>query len=269
MEDMELPSEILHQIGGTINEHLTKENTRKALQKEFRHFLTSFVNEQGESVYGERIRTMCEANEESLMVSFDHLNQSKANINIINNKIKVILAYYVANAPIEVLKIFNIVALDVVLSLFEDYDRIKSEIHVRITHVPAIENLRDLRQVHLNTLIRVAGVVTRRSGVYPQLKYVKYDCVKCQASLGPFFQDPNQEIKLNFCASCQSRGPFTVNNEQTVYRNYQKLTLQEEPGSVPAGRIPRTKDVILLWDLIDSARPGDSIVNNIILIHYI
>ena len=28
---------------------------------------------------------------------------------------------------------------------------------------------------------------------------------------------------------------------QTVYRNYQKITLQESPGSVPAGRIPRSK----------------------------
>jgi len=46
---------------------------------------------------------------------------------------------------------------------------------------------------------------------------------------------------------------------QTVYRNYQKLTLQESPGSVPAGRLPRHREVILLWDLIDSAKPGDEV----------
>jgi DNA replicative helicase MCM subunit Mcm2 (Cdc46/Mcm family) len=48
-----------------------------------------------------------------------------------------------------------------------------------------------------------------------------------------------------------------VNAEKTVYRNYQKFTLQESPGDVPAGRIPRTKEIILLHDLIDQARPGD------------
>ncbi|KAI4373740.1 hypothetical protein MLD38_011826 [Melastoma candidum] len=45
----------------------------------------------------------------------------------------------------------------------------------------------------------------------------------------------------------------------TIYRNYQKLTLQESPGIVPAGRLPRYKEVILLNDLIDCARPGEEI----------
>ena len=37
------------------------------------------------------------------------------------------------------------------------------------------------------------------------------------------------------------------------------MTLQESPGSVPPGRLPRTKEVILLADLIDSARPGEEV----------
>lgn len=45
-----------------------------------------------------------------------------------------------------------------------------------------------------------------------------------------------------------------------MYRNYQKMTLQESPGSVPAGRLPRHREVILTWDLIDSAKPGEEIV---------
>jgi hypothetical protein len=42
-------------------------------------------------------------------------------------------------------------------------------------------------------------------------------------------------------------------------RNYQKLILQESPGQVPAGRLPRQKEVILLNDLIDCARPGEEV----------
>lgn len=38
------------------------------------------------------------------------------------------------------------------------------------------------------------------------------------------------------------------------------MTLQESPGSVPAGRLPRHREVILLWALIDSAKPGEEIV---------
>lgn len=48
---------------------------------------------------------------------------------------------------------------------------------------------------------------------------------------------------------------------QTVYRNYQKITLQESPGTIPPGRLPRSKDVILLHDLIDNVKPGDEVVS--------
>ena len=50
-----------------------------------------------------------------------------------------------------------------------------------------------------------------------------------------------------------------LNTEETVYRNHQRITIQESPGSVPAGRLPRQKEVILLWDLVDSVKPGDEI----------
>ena len=31
------------------------------------------------------------------------------------------------------------------------------------------------------------------------------------------------------------------------------------PGTVPAGRLPRHREVVLLWDLIDSAKPGEEV----------
>jgi DNA replication licensing factor MCM2 len=221
---------------------------QRTIKREFKAFLTEYIDENGSSVYGNRIRTLGEVNAESLEVSYDHLSSQKA-----------ILAYFLANAPAEVLKLFDEVAMDVVLLHYPDYERIHSEIHVRIFDLPVHYTLRQLRQSHLNCLVRVSGVVTRRSGVFPQLKYVKFDCTKCGVTLGPFQQESNVEVKLSYCQSCQSRGPFTLNSEKTVYRNYQKLTLQESPGTVPAGRLPRHREVILLWDLIDRAKPGEEI----------
>jgi len=37
------------------------------------------------------------------------------------------------------------------------------------------------------------------------------------------------------------------------------VTLQETPGTVPPGRVPRQKEVVLTADLIDSAKPGEEI----------
>jgi len=33
-------------------------------------------------------------------------------------------------------------------------------------------------------------------------------------------------VRPDVCPNCQSKGPFTINATETVYQNYQKLTLQ-------------------------------------------
>ncbi|RHY27087.1 hypothetical protein DYB25_010833 [Aphanomyces astaci] len=184
-----------------------------------------------------------------------------------------IFAAWIVEAPKDMLSLLDEVARDVVLSLFPYYDTIHKEVFVRILDLPGTEKIRDLRTAHLNFLIKVSGVVTRRTSVFPQLQLVKFNCVACGAILGyelrnysvkqrgfrPFTQHKNAELSLNACPECQSKGPFSLNTSQTIYRNYQKLTLQESPSSVPPGRVPRSKEVILLADLIDKARPGEEV----------
>jgi DNA replication licensing factor MCM2 len=112
----------------------------------------------------------------------------------------------------------------------------------------------------LNGLVKVEGVVTKRTAVFPQLKLVKYVCVKCGTKLGPYTQQSDrEEVGPGTCPECQSKGPFNLNMQETVYQNYQKITLQERPGTVSAGRVPRQKEVVLLQDLIDSVAPGDDV----------
>ena len=66
------------------------------------------------------------------------------------------------------------------------------------------------RQFHLNKMIKVAGVVTRRTGVFPQLQMVKFDCQKCGHLLGPYYQNTETEIRVNSCPQCQGKHCFTV-----------------------------------------------------------
>ncbi|KAL8822245.1 MAG: hypothetical protein Q9191_007018 [Dirinaria sp. TL-2023a] len=245
----ELSLEALQDVkASSLTDWVSLPAVHRTIFREFKSFLTEYTDANGVSVYGTRVRTLGEVNAESLEVSWEHLTLSKA-----------ILAYFLANAPTEVLAIFDQVAMDVTLLHYPAYETIHSEIHVRISDLPIHYTLRQLRQTHLNCLVRVTGVVTRRTGVFPQLKYVRFDCTKCGVTLGPFQQESNAEVKISYCQNCQSRGPFTLNSSQTIYRNYQKLTLQESPGTVPAGRLPRHREVILLWDLIDSAKPGEEI----------
>ncbi|EEH47383.2 MCM DNA helicase complex subunit MCM2 [Paracoccidioides brasiliensis Pb18] len=230
--DEEMTLEALAEIkAANVTEWVAQPSVHRSIYREFKSFLTEFTDKDGASVYGTLIRNLGEVNSESLEVSYAHLSDSKA-----------IVAYFLANAPAEVLKIFDQAAMEVTLLHYPDYHRIHNDIHVRITNLPVMYTLRQLRQSHLNCLVRVSGVVTRRTGVYPQLKYVMFNCTKCGITLGPFQQESNAEIKISFCQNCQSRGPFTLNSEKTEYRNYQKMTLQESPGTVPAGRLPRHRE---------------------------
>lgn len=232
----------------SITEWILQPAVSRSIARELKSFLLEYTDDKGRSVYGARIRTLGEVNSESLDVSYAHLADLKA-----------ILALFLATSPVEMLKIFDIVAMEATELHYPNYSQIHQEIHVRITHFPNRLNLRDLRESNLNQMIKVSGVVTRRTGVFPQLKYVKFDCLKCGSVLGPFVQDSNTEVRISFCTNCQSKGPFKINSEKTLYRNYQRITLQEAPGTVPAGRLPRHREVILLSDLVDIAKPGEEI----------
>ncbi|CCH59630.1 hypothetical protein TBLA_0B08140 [Henningerozyma blattae CBS 6284] len=245
----ELNLESLSNIkANSYSEWITQPNVSRTIARELKLFLLEYTDESGRSVYGARIRTLGELNSESLEINFTHLANSKP-----------ILALFLAKCPQEIFKIFDLVAMEATELHYPDYSNIHSQIHVRISDFPTIHTLRELREINLLSLVRVTGVVTRRTGVFPQLKYIKFNCLKCGTILGPFFQDSNQEIKISFCTNCKSKGPFNVNGEKTVYRNYQRITLQESPGSVPAGRLPRHREVILLADLVDVAKPGEEV----------
>ncbi|KAJ1449724.1 MCM2/3/5 family-domain-containing protein [Pelagophyceae sp. CCMP2097] len=234
----------LEAIDMPLREWIATDRTRQAIKARFRHFL------ENDAANLEAITKMCANNLASFEVSFPALSAAVP-----------ILAIWVADAPRDILEIFDEVANELVLSseLFPAYATIQDEVHVRIRDLPILDNLRDLRQSHLNQLVRVSGVVTRRTGVFPQLKLVKFTCMSCSTLLGPFKQSSAAEVKPTSCPTCQQDGPFKLDQEETVYRNYQKLVVQEAPGTVPPGRVPRHKDVILLADLIDAVQPGEEV----------
>ncbi|KAF7678814.1 DNA replication licensing factor MCM2 [Astathelohania contejeani] len=206
-----------------------------------------FINTCADRKYIKKIKKMCSENKESLYVSYKDMDKEIP-----------ALIPLIINCTDEILLLFEHALNYVVRQHFPNYFMIKSRLHVRIEDVPVLETIRGLRNVHLNTLIRVGGVVTRRSGVFPLLSIVKYTCGQCKAVFGPFTVD-REEHRPSSCLQCQARGPFMVNSSETIYKDFQKLTLQEVPGTVPPGRLPRSKEVLLFYDLIDCARPGEEV----------
>uniref|UniRef100_A0A8C3AAW2 DNA replication licensing factor MCM2 n=1 Tax=Cyclopterus lumpus TaxID=8103 RepID=A0A8C3AAW2_CYCLU len=189
--------------GHTVREWASMAAPRLEIYNRFKNFLRTHVDENGHNVFKEKISDMCKENKESLVVNYEDLAAREH-----------VLAYFLPEAPTEMLKVFDEAAKEVVLAMFPKYDRIAHEIHVRICNLPLVEEIRSLRQLHLNQLIRTSGVVSSCTGVLPQLGMVKYNCNKCSFVLGPFFQNQNQEVKPGSCPECQSLGPFEINMEE-------------------------------------------------------
>ena len=299
-----------------LGEWIAQERTRREVSRRFRNFLSTYADEEDEDededgdddrggdgggyganddekqrrlrrrrrrprgpkkepLYERRIRKMCSSNLCSLEVSYLHLMSAVP-----------VLAIWAVDAPRDVLEVLDESATRHVLRLFPSYGTIQDEIKVRVGDVPVLDSLRDLRTSNLDGLVRVGGVVTRRSGVYPQLKVAYYNCVRCRHTLGPYRVDAAAAMAMiasegrsgpgagrggggqeaassqhtpGSCPSCESEGPFRINARRTTYRNFQRVNLQETPGSVPPGRVPRSKELVLSDDLVDAARPGEEV----------
>ncbi|KAI6175615.1 DNA replication licensing factor MCM2 [Aphelenchoides bicaudatus] len=250
MED-DFPVDILENLRDrTIKDHVNDEAVGKEIERRFKRFLRTFKDEHNQAKYINAIKEMAAHNRESIEVDFRNLAANNGEPNI---------CYFLPEAPVQVLKRLDNATTELVNAMFSWYSKVAPIISVRIRNLPMDEEIRALRQNHLNTLIKTTGVVTVTTGILPQLAMANYNCEACSFVIGPFVQRQDEESKPSTCPSCQSRGPFKLNVEETVYHNYQRVTIQESPNLVAAGRLPRSKDVILTGDLCDSCKPGDMI----------
>ena len=236
--------------GGSVLEWLHQDAPRRIVKNRIYNFLYNYVDpaEPRRYVFRERVFQMTVANGCSLEVNFMQLASVHG----------ATLALWLVDCPETMLSLLTEAANFLVYrALVPHYTTVHPRVHVRITDLPYKETIRGFRQTHRNILVRVEGVVVRRSPVYPQLKTVRYDCLKCSFVIGPVVQRNDREMKVTKCPSCHSTGPFRVNMAFTEYRNHQTLVLQEPPGTVLPGRLPRSLEVILTDDLIDRVKPGE------------
>lgn len=187
-------------------------------------------------------------NKSSLEISYEHLRIALPTI-----------AIWVGMHPEKMMPKLNDIAYYIACKNFPTYKSLVPETYVKITNMPFFDLIRDLRYSLLDKLVKIKGVITIRSEVLNQMKRVFYKCGKCGEIKGPFVLQSGADVRLGNCNSCQSSGPFTVDRLKTIYRNFQKMTIQESPSDVLPGRIPRSKEVIAYGDNTDIARPGDEV----------
>jgi len=224
----------------------------RKIKRSFQQFLRKFVAEKdSEPKYPDLLRKMAEEDHMHLDVNFAHIQTHSAR-----------LALWIADEPTRFLPLLNETLMDEATARFVTYADIKrqtDEQHLRvgIFNFPIQDKIRDLNSKAMNKLVCVTGVCTKRSNVLNQVKRLYLRCAKCNYLTNAFEVADEKDLRPGACVECSSRGPWRVDRQKTLYRNYQKITLQESPSSVEPGKMPRSKDVILSGDLADTVRPGD------------
>ena len=82
--------------GHTVKEWVSMLAPRTEVYNRFKNFLRTFVDEHGHNLYKEKIRQLVEGNRESLVVDYNVLASQEH-----------VLAYFLPEAPAEMLKIFD------------------------------------------------------------------------------------------------------------------------------------------------------------------
>eukprot|EP00756_Hemistasia_phaeocysticola_P017313 Hpha_TRINITY_DN15531_c4_g3::TRINITY_DN15531_c4_g3_i1::g.105459::m.105459/K02540/MCM2; DNA replication licensing factor MCM2 len=229
----------------SLVEWLASDEAKFAVKRHFRKFLRQ--SQDGEAPYIQSMKKMVGRGGRSLAVHYIDVYKASPK-----------LALYAVDSPSSILPLFTEVATAETARIYPSLRGEAFKVHIRVQDLPVTDSIRSLRCIHMGRLIRVRGVVTRRSQVYPQLRSVRFDCMQCGNLIGPLMVH-SQEAKVYRCPQCQTAGPFRFNSSQVVYRNYQTVVLQERPGSMPPGRLPRHVECILTDDLVDQVRPGEDV----------
>ena len=154
--------------------------------------------------------------------------------------------------PVDVLPI----AEDALKSILQ-----KEQSFVRFNNARSEEiEIRDLRSVHVNTFIQTLAIVGRSSEVKPEIVEAVFQCQRCGhiqivEQIEEFFKKP--AVCEN--PACGRRGPFKLLEEQSHFRDWQVLKIQERPEKLRGGRMPRRINLILRNDLVERAKAGDRV----------
>lgn len=128
-----------------------------------------------------------------------------------------------------------------------------------IYNLPTVRKLRDLRSEQIGELSAISGTVTRTSEVRPELLLASFTCGNCDEP----FLNVEQQFRYTeppMCQTCQTKVDWKLDIEKSTFVDWQRIRLQENAQEIPAGSMPRTMDVILRNDNVESAKAGDKVV---------
>uniref|UniRef100_A0A8C4QA97 DNA replication licensing factor MCM3 n=1 Tax=Eptatretus burgeri TaxID=7764 RepID=A0A8C4QA97_EPTBU len=113
----------------------------------------------------------------------------------------------------------------------------------------------------LGSMVCVEGIVTKCSLVRPKVVRSVHYCPTTRKTIERKYSDltslepfPTSTV---YPTKDEDNNPLETEFGLSSYKDHQIISIQEMPEKAPAGQLPRSVDVILDEDLVDSSKPGD------------
>lgn len=241
----------------------------ETIQKRFEQFLTTFKmnisredycifddhdeNRNGEEVllYIKIAENMKSRDQCTMNVAIKHLNEFDTSYEL---KEAILTDYYRFEPYLNK-------ALENVMKMKFNEWAINKSFNVAFYDVDIIEKIRDLRTSKIGKLISIQGTITRSSEVRPELILGSFRCKVCNSIVKHIEQQFRYtEPKLCINSNCNNKTEWELSSEDSTFSDWQKLRVQENPSDIPAGSMPRSLDVILRNEIVETCKPGDKCV---------
>ena len=134
---------------------------------------------------------------------------------------------------------------------------------VAFYNYPKISAVRELRMENIGRLLSFCGTITRTSEVRPELISATFRCQQC-GLLSPNIKQEYHYSKPAICKNprCDntSSSSWVLEATASQFVDWQKIRVQENAEEIPPGSMPRSLDVILRNDFVETAKAGDKCV---------
>ncbi|KAG0585134.1 hypothetical protein M758_3G261900 [Ceratodon purpureus] len=205
-------------------------------------------------LYIEEFEKMRNCGSTTMVIDFDHIMST-------NNTLQMAISEQYLRFEPTLKSALEQFALQHTRRVQNQNEKMGKEIWLAFHNLPRIHKLRELDTFQIGKLISVSGVVTRTSEVRPELLVGNFKCLDC----GTAIKDVQQQFKYTqpvVCtnATCSNTERFTLIRAESTFTDWQRVRMQENSNEIPAGSLPRTLDIILRHEMVESARAGDKCI---------
>uniref|UniRef100_A0A3B4GGG8 DNA replication licensing factor MCM6 n=1 Tax=Pundamilia nyererei TaxID=303518 RepID=A0A3B4GGG8_9CICH len=224
---------------------MVKDELAEKCQKLFQAFLEEFQSGDGEVKYVREAEELIRPERNTLLVSFTDLEGFNQELATTIQEEYYRVYPYLCRA---------------VRNFARDHGNVplNKEFYVAIEELPTRHKIRELSSMRIGSLVRISGQVVRTHPVHPELVSGTFLCMDCQAVI----KDVSQQFKYSpptICRNpvCNNRSRFHLDTHKSKFIDFQKVRIQETQAELPRGSIPRSLEIILRAEAVETAQAGD------------